>query len=376
MSYIDTDVWHNKRESTRRKVRCTILIDGVDVTSRFDPHLLSVTAIDTLGGVDQCHIELDDREGRLKIPVTWSSYVAVFVGWHSESTYYAFEGWVTEVESGFSCGTGGRRLWIDATGTPRNEGKSPSMKNWGEGAPPGQQEGQKIPLSQVLQEAGKAAGFTVQIGASFQNVMRDYWSMQTESFMHFGQRMADELGGYFKIKGKTAYLRDAPDLSGGIEAVWGRNLIEWRIRPYIGRTQWGGSKQDHFNIAQGIWEETKKQFGGEGVFGGASAITQLPNPAPNSSVAEQSNDGSNNFANAARGAGWVSINGEPQARGGMVVTVRGARPDVDGTYVIDEAHHKYERGSGYTTMLKLRFPMAKAPSGTEGGASPTLPQNQ
>ncbi|MFG3593242.1 hypothetical protein [Bradyrhizobium sp. RDI18] len=206
----------------------------------------------------------------------------------------------------------------------------------------------------MLQEATEASGLFDRDRPSFANVARDYWQMSGESLRHFGERLAEELGGYFKVAGKTAYFREAPDLSGGIEAVWGKNLIEWRVRPYIARTSWGGSEQDHYNIAKGLWDKTLKNFG-EG-----SAITSLPFPAPNAKVAGQANDGAENFVNATGGVGGVMINGEPQARAGMVLTISGAREDVDGTYVIDEAHHRYERGGGYTTLCKLRFPNAKA----------------
>ncbi|MFG3593243.1 hypothetical protein [Bradyrhizobium sp. RDI18] len=109
----------------------------MDVTSRFDPHLLSVAAIDALG-MDQCHIELDDRDGRLRIPIAGRfSRVSVLIGWHSESYFYSFDGWIWIVESGFSRGTGGRRLWIDAMGVPRDEGKSPMQKIWAKVRPAG-----------------------------------------------------------------------------------------------------------------------------------------------------------------------------------------------------------------------------------------------
>jgi hypothetical protein len=78
----------------------------------------------------------------------------------------------------------------------------------------------------------------------------------------------------------------------------------------------------------------------------------LPRPAPNQQVAQQQTQGAQQLTGYA-GDGRILINGEPTARGGTgSVVVVGARPGVDGTYIIKTAEHVYSR-QGYLTWLDV-----------------------
>jgi phage protein D len=52
----------------RQRAYIKVVVGGEDVTARINERLLSLTIIDKLGGMDECHIELDDREGRIRLP--------------------------------------------------------------------------------------------------------------------------------------------------------------------------------------------------------------------------------------------------------------------------------------------------------------------
>lgn len=352
---------HGGSEASRRKAICTIIVAGVDVTSRLEPHLLSVTVCDKIGGsIDTCAIELDDRDARLEIPPD-NQLVEVWIGWHNEGKYQIFEGFVKDVESGFSRKQGGRRLWIDATGVDvSGTGASPQQQTWGEGAPPGQAEGEMISLSQVIREAGAAAGYNVTVGAQFDNIKRDFWVQNAASFQHWVTSLGQEVGGFLKISGKNAVFDALPAASARlaiVTAVWGKNLLEWRIKPFAGRPQAAAALTKYFDLQQSIWQQTKTAIGGDLPFGRASRVDQLPAPAATANNAGQVNEGMSADSANRRGFGWVLLNGEPQARAGGSLILQGARPGVDGQYTIKEAEHHYTRQGGYVTRCELMRPI-------------------
>lgn len=343
----------NGTQTKRYRAYCKIVINGRDVTSRLDPYLMSVTIRN--GGVWEATIELDDRDGRLEIPPFQAS-VEIDLGWSSESNYRAFTGWVSDVMHGFGRSLGGRRMFVEAkTIDQTSKVKTPFQDYVGDGAPPGQTEGTKIPFLQAFQQFAKNAGMTAVVGPSLLNVSRDYWAMSNESIMQWGTRHADELGAKFFIEGSNVMLGRQGDFPGpNLIGKWGDNLISWRLHPYAARPAWSGSSQQTFDHVNGLWQQIGKQFGFKLPWGGSwiDAITKLPNPAPNADVAQQQNDGA--AANASTQSGWgrVIINGEPKAVRESTIQIIGARPGVDGSYFVDTAIHTYSR-QGFVTTLEV-----------------------
>src|SRR5262245_20807435 len=193
------DGWNLQSQGSRRKAVYQVLIGGSegtaeagytdvapwdDVTAKLDPHLISITVTDKEDSIDKAAIELDDRDAKLNIPPD-AAPIQIWLGWHTEGVHLIFEGTVDSVESGFGRRQGGRRLWIDATGTAMKSAvKSPMTMTWGEGKPPGGGEGRTIPLKQVLEEAAKKAGLTAKISSQLGNLKRDFWHMGNESFQN------------------------------------------------------------------------------------------------------------------------------------------------------------------------------------------------
>ncbi|MDB5177587.1 MAG: phage late control family protein [Candidatus Saccharibacteria bacterium] len=380
----------------RRRAYCQIIINGVDVTHELDPHLISLTVIDGGSpGTDRAIIELDDRNGTLPIPAN-NSRVVVRLGWSStgpSTTAFpagakegipnlpipedglpyegglqrVFTGGIKDVESGFARRGGGRRLWIEASSANFLEGgKTPKMKTWGEGEKDDhlneKAQGTMIPISQVMSEAAKAAGYDFQASPAMASISRSFWQ-QNESFHNLGAKLAQEVGGVFKIKGGTAYLvgmNDGLNVEGkampNVTAEWGKNMISWRIKPWTTRADYASASRSAFNIAGGAWDTIKKDIEGGFPFGQGSATLHLPMPAPNKIVAEQTNGGSEQDAMNKRGTGWVVINGETQAQSLGIITIIGARPGVDGQYTMTEVQHNYTRAGGFTTRCTLANP--------------------
>lgn len=276
-----------------------------------------------------------------------------------------FAGWVSEVESGFGRRGGGRRLWITGTGgNTKSLVKEAQSKTVGEGkeddsAKSG--EG-KHKLQELMGPVMEKAGLTLKMSPAMKKVARDHWATLNESPQMLGQRMADELGGVFSINNGIATLvgrGEGVNADGvamlGIEAVWGVNLIGWRIKPFTGRTQWGASQSRFFDLHAGEWDKIKAKIGGSNPFGGAQAIAHTLGAVTGQNEGKQSNEGSGQASTAKRGTGWVLLNGEPRAHAHCNVTIIDARPGVDGTYYVSEAEHNYTRGVGYTTRCNVQY---------------------
>jgi phage protein D len=366
LSDVNQYILDNIGQSQRYRAYCQVIVAGQDVTDKLNPYLVSVLVRDTSSW--EAHIELDDRDARLPIP-PFNAPLVISLGWTSENSYQVFKGNVADIEHGFGRKLGGRRMFVHAFGWQQGSAvKTPFQDHAGEGAPPGQLEGTKIPFAQAAQQFAGNAGMTVDVGPSFLGTVRDYWSMNNESTMQFFSRHADELGALTRIEGNNIIFYGRNDFNKpNIQAVWANNLISWRIRPFAARTIWSGSSQQYFDHMLGQWTEAANQFGLASPFGGwATAIFKLPTPAPNASVASQTTAGNAAKANMYPGDGRVIINGEPQANWGGTVTIVGARPGVDGTYYIMGADHSWSR-QGYVTTLEVVPDVAAAANNISTG---------
>ena len=108
---------------------------------------------------------------------------------------------------------------------------------------------------------------------------------------------------------------------------------------------------------------------------GTLAGSNLQNPAEagSDSAAQQDNQGAQEASDSSyMGNGRIVINGEPTARWNSLVHLIGARPGVDGLYLITSAEHVYSR-TGYLTFLDV-LPMYGAPGGANIGTAFGLPK--
>jgi Bacteriophage probable baseplate hub protein len=387
-----------EHQGPRRRAACQIVVGGMqDVTDRLHPYLISVQVIDTEGAADECHIELDDRNAELIIPPD-DVKLSVALGWAGEGPRLfdsgrkskvggqgpilmtqkeidtelrfggpglriVFDGWVKTVESGFGRRGGGRRLWITAKGhDDKGPVKEEQQQTMGEGKKEDGQDGKQIPLKDMMSQVFGAAGLSVAISPAMEKIARDFWSIR-DSPMNFGRRMADELGGLFKITSNKAILTSAKDGMNAageamptIEAIWGINLIGWRIQPFTSHPQWGKGQAKFFDLANGIYKSVSTAIGGSAPFGASKAIANSVNTVVDQAQGKQATEGTGTNSESNRGTGWVLLNGEPNAKAGGSVVISGARPGVDGTYMIQTAEHNYTRGVGYTTRCNVWSP--------------------
>lgn len=355
---------------TRYQAYVKIVVNGQDMTSNFDPYLISVTVTDYEFQIDQCIIELDDSNGVLPIPPD-NAPIQISMGWRGQTMEMVFNGKVADVASRCQRRSG-RILIIEGKGADMGgAGKAPTSSDWGEGQPPSG-EAKKVPLSTVLGDAAKTAGYTFKVDPEIGKIERDYWSQTNESFHSFLERIAKEVGGVPKIAGGVASITSATkntSVNGkgmsDVPCTWGDTLIAWDIHPKAGRPVFAETARQWFNDTKGTWEVVKKAVGGGTSAGLSKAIHFGLMPIATKDQAEAQLEADNAVSLRARGYGWVVIDGNPSAAAGATAVVKGARAGVDGNYRITEAEHSYRRRTGYTVRLELQQPGAGA-SGSSG----------
>ncbi|MFI5411283.1 phage late control D family protein [Kaistia sp. UC242_56] len=336
---------------------CVITIDGQDVSSGILPRLLNLSVVDKAGSSsDTCSIELDDTGGVLLLPRTGAS-IEVLLGAAASGVSLVFSGTVDEVQSQ---GSGsGMTLTVSAKGfDSQGKAKQPQRKHW-----------DRKSLGDVLREAGQLAGIgDVQVIGALASLTRKYWAMQNESFLHFGERLAREVGGTFKIAGKRAILAErngGSSASGAalpsVTASHGVNLISWDISPALGRPRFKETRVRHYDAKAGKYVYETEQVEDPD----AKAILTDRFDAPDADQAKAKAKAHKTSADREKGGGTVVMNGTTTPQPEANVTLIGARPGIDGTYRIDTVTHQFD-GNGWTTRLEVKQPQGQAGQDARG----------
>ncbi|USQ97233.1 phage late control D family protein [Caulobacter sp. RL271] len=329
-----------------------VTIDGKDITSALEPVVSAISIKDSSGAAsDTADITLDDEGGRIKLP---RKGVGIEISLSTaDGLVAAFKGTVDAVRS--RGGRGGAELSITAKGADVTGGlKELRSRHWDDAK-----------LGAVLDQAARDAGLEgATVDEKFAAQARDYVAQQGESFMAFGQRLAREVGGTFKIAGKKAYLIQR---GGGVNArgkalatvtaEYGVNLIDWDIAPDVGRTAYGSAGVRVYDPDTGGWTthtataKTKR----------SSAKHKSRFPAGSASAAAGRAEADAGEVVRHGGSGTVNVLCDPRAKPEGQCVIKGARAGIDGTYRITSVGHAYTRGQGTETSLELG-----EPSGTAG----------
>jgi Bacteriophage probable baseplate hub protein len=323
-----------------------VSVGGLDITGNLASRLISMTISDKEGTQnDTCNITLDDKDGAIIMPRTGDP-IAVVLGWEGGAGAQVFMGTVDEVKSSGS--RSGRELTISAKGLDtKSKAKQPQQKHM---------DGKKT--EEALNEAGKLSGHTVRVDPSL-NVKRDYWGMNDESFVHFGERIAQELGGVFKIKGKQAILADKTggSISGAalaiVTATWGGNLISWDMTPRMGRMEYSAMGARWYDLAKAKWNREKESVKNADDGAGAEHNDRFSRADKDEAKGKAKNHAKD--SEKEKGGGSAVIDGTASAIPGGTCVIAGARPGIDGPWRIEEVQHEFSR-SGWTTSLTLKMP--------------------
>jgi phage protein D len=331
-----------------RRAIYTITIDGQDVTSNFEPHLLSLQIKLTDGGQsDTLDISLDDAGGRISMPREGAEIVAT-LAWSDGGGAVIFEGVTDEPESEGSRGQG---MVLNITAHAADmKGKTKEKR---------QTHKDSAKFGDVANEWGKKADLDVRVSDRLASIQRDYWSMQNESFMAWGARMAQEMGATFKIMGKKAVFvpRNASASAGGKElpvvmADYGRNIIGWQIRPLQNRPRYNRSVVRWYDRKEAKWRKETVQLMDEA----ARAPLIDARKSGDKDRAKDRADSNAEEAKRGKGGGTVTLIGAPEAQAQGLCRISGVRPGVDGNYRVSEATHSLSRDGGWVTVCDLEQP--------------------
>jgi hypothetical protein len=344
-----------------------IVIDGSDVSSAFNPVLMSLTITDSDGGkADTCGMEFDDSGGQIELPAPGAAIEALL--WWVDPPAGASAGavqftGVTDEPKSHGSRSRGRVLSISA--------KSADLK--GKGKHKNSKHKDNSSFGDVAKQWGSAAGYQVSVDSSLASVQRDYWAMANESFLAWGTRIADDLGATFKTafpKAAFVPLDSGSSTSGaalaGVTATAGVNLIEWDVAPTLSRGIYQNAKVRWYDHTKAQWNIASESVGDDG----AEADLTDTFKAADKGRATTRAKGRAAKTKRKKGEGHsVEIDGDPAAMSQANLTIVGARPGVDGQYRIKTATHKYVRGGGWTTHCVLDQPQGAAGTDSRAKAS-------
>jgi phage protein D len=333
-----------------KRATYSLNIDGVDVSARFRRPLISMSITDKDGGKsDTLDIELDDRDGQLILPRSGAS-VAASIGWRGGASV-RFTGKTDEPHSRGSRG-GGMILSLTAhSADPKGKGKEPAKRHK-----------DKAKFGDVAKEWGQKAGYQVKVDDALASIERDYWA-QDESFHAWGEAMARELGGTFKIAGeKAVFVARGGGLNlGGVVFSRPGNIISWDLTPSIGRMIYTEHKVRWYDVKSANWKSETVSV--DNADGAKAALTERFKHGSKDRAKARATSNKNE-GDRKKGGGSVTSDGEPAALSQAPATVSGVRSGIDGSYRITTARHTYDRRGGYITHAELEQPSGAA--GTDG----------
>lgn len=340
----------------RKAARFAVSIGGTDITGRIKDDVISIRIRRASGATaDTAEIVLDDAYGHIVMPKPGAK-VSISLGWESGPFAVVFDGFVDDSPLS-SCARGeGRLLTVKAkSADARTKIKQAEEKHKDDTS-----------LSSVMTEWAQDAGLAgVRVDDALGNIRRPYWSMNRESFIAWGQRIAREVGGTFKIMGDQAVLvkRSGGTSASGrplaaIVAAWGVNLIEWQLSPFRARPPHQQFEVTWYDRDEAKHKRQRVQADAQNTEAGA-----LDRFSMQDQDAADNRAGSNGIeGDRESGGGSVTIDGEPAAEPEAPCLISGARPGIDGTYRIDAVEDFYDRAGGYVTTLELKQPAASADS--------------
>lgn len=328
----------------------SVTVAGQDITATLNPILLSLSVSDKAGtSSDSASLEIDDTDGQIVMPRKGDA-LSIMLGWEGKGVGLVFQGTVDEVRA--KGGRSGRTISVGAkgmdTGGKAKQGQRRHFDN--------------ATIQSALSQAGQFAGISVKVDPAFASITRPYVALDDESFVAFGERLARELGGTFKIVGDKAILakRNGGTSPSGatlptVSAAWGDNLHDYDIAPLLGRPVEKETLSRWYDSDAAKWLKTTAETGTEG------GITTKPArfSEPDEDRADEQAGSDAAESDRKSGEGSVTIEGNINAQPEGLCMVSGCRPGVDGTYRIESVDHDYSR-SGFVTRLSLRQPKGAA----------------
>ncbi|MDQ0510868.1 phage late control D family protein [Ancylobacter amanitiformis] len=323
-------------------------VNGVDYTSRFRPLVVKIDVTDRSGiSTDSASIVLSDPEGSILLPQE-GARLRIHLGQSVADVALVFSGFVSDVTSTGSKG-GGRNLDIAAKGIdPKSNARDAQGAHVDDAT-----------FEEAAKQFADLAGIaTVTIAPELASIIRPYWAMQFESFLHWGKRISAEIGATFKLQdgkaifvpsnaGKSASGQDLPE----VVATWGVNLLSWSISPVFSRPRFQKVRARYYDESKAKWLEKDVDVDQD-----ASGTFVDRFTTGDAEQADRRAQALKSRAERNGGEGTVTIVGTPAAKAGAPIKLSGARPGIDGSYIIDSVQHTVSKPGGYTSTCEVKKP--------------------
>lgn len=347
------------------KVDWAVAIDGQDLTAAWAPTLIDISVTDKAGEAsDSCDLTIDDTDGKIRLPSKRMSISVTLDG------AAVFRGFVEKVESSGSRG-GGRLLKIKGKGFDTGgKAKEPQAFHLDD-----------ADLGTYLSRLAEGAGLDIAVDPALGQIRQDYWAADGESFIAIGERLARKYGGTFKIRGDNAVFAkqgesQAPggQALGVTEAIFGQNLLSWSITPKDPRRQFSAGRARWFDRQSASLKQSDIDFGNDDL----DALHLLRDLSADEDEADAVLDARKREGERESGSGSVQLT---MAVGAVVegqCRISGARPGIDGVYLIDTVKHSANRNGGATTTLDLKQPGGGAGKDSRKAGDPAfaLPKHE
>jgi uncharacterized protein len=337
-------VFYDLTSQANWSVKWQVLIEGKDLSSKMQPYLISISVTDKAGTAsDSCQLTFDDTDDVINLDMEGKAIAVSLNG------YPAFNGTVETARSQGSCG-GGRIVLVTAKGfDTRGKAKQAQAFHMDDAN-----------LGKFLGAVAKDAGFDLVMDADLAGITRDYWSADYESFLDLGEKLAREVGGTFKIRGKQAVLvkrgeNDLPTVNGVVGQ--GGNVISWDMAPFTGRSSYTKAEARWFDRKDAKFKTETIDIDLGKDAPDASNIVRMP--MGDETQAKHRAGGRKSEAKRDAGVGTVTLDLAPDAQAEALFVLSGAKRDVDGNWRIDGVTHRADRAGGSITMLELKEPGAK-----------------
>ncbi|GEP11835.1 phage late control D family protein [Methylobacterium gnaphalii] len=340
-------------------VEWQISVGGIDCTSRMNPYMEAIECSGHAGGKsDSARLTFNDNGGQLILPQKNSPVTIVIEG------RTRFKGYTDAPEHVTSRG-GGRTLEISCSAIDKT-GKTKQKVHLHK---------DDATLEDFLKEWAQKSGLSgIKVDPQFANIKRPYWSTRGRHFQRGAQMLADELGATFKIRGDQAVFaaRGSGAAPGGgstptIQAIYGVNLIESRMRPYEGRQRYAKARTRYYDRAQSKWLYKDVEIGDAP--GSSQTLDLTGEDRPDADSSERSAKGRKTNSEREGGSGSLTISYNPDVEVEGTCLLIGVRPGVDGPYRIESWTDKINRDGGAETSLEVKQPQGDTGSDTRSAGS-------
>ena len=311
-----------------------LVADGTDLTNEIADRLVSIRITDQAGQVsDSLEIVLDDREKRMPVP-RQGAWLKVWLGYSSGGKLPVFMGTFAVDEVTL---TGGKRsMTISATAAAAapelvKQGRTQAWRN--------------TTLKQIVEAIAKRNGMQVTIKGAQGNIQIKHEDQTNETDQAFLTRLAERYKA--TIKPANGYLVMLPRGSGegaGTFTIEEHEAESWRAT-LKNRGSYSQVRVRYLDRA------TNKEKVAEAGSKGAQPVFEERGTHKNQQEAEKAAASRLQSLTAGEVQVSLTIGGRPEINAESILTLKGFRPEVDGSWNSRQIEHRLDE-RGFVTAIE------------------------